>query len=168
MAEAGVRVGAEHEVHGEKMPIVESARQKLIQKLDTERIELAISDAERLTSGEIRVSVAPLFWGNVERAARRAFERLRMHETRERNGVLFFIVPARRKFYVLGDAGIHAKVGEDFWHAVAAVMSIHFQRGNFTEGLVRGIATLAEKLAEHFPHRGTADKNELPDVIDRG
>jgi uncharacterized membrane protein len=147
---------------------IESARQKLIHELDSERIERAIADAERLTSGEIRVSVAPLFWGNVERAARSAFERLRMHETQERNGVLFFIVPARRKFYVLGDAGIHAKVGPDFWHAIAAVMAMHFQRGNYTEGLVRGIATLAERLSEHFPHRGAADRNELPDAIDRG
>jgi uncharacterized membrane protein len=147
---------------------IESARQKLIQKLDTERIEHAIADAERLTSGEIRVSVAPLFWGNVERAARRAFERLKMHETQDRNGVLFFIVPARRTFYVLGDTGIHAKVGSDYWHAVAAVMALHFQRGNYTEGVVRGIATLAERLAEHFPHRGAADQNELSDAIDRG
>jgi uncharacterized membrane protein len=150
------------------MPIIETARHKLIQELDTERIERAIAAAERLTSGEIRVSVARMFWGDIERAARRAFERLRMHETRERNGVLFFIVPSRRTFYVLGDSGIHARVGEDFWHAVAAVMAMHFQRGNYTEGLLRGIANLAERLAEHFPHQGAGDRNELPDEIDRG
>lgn len=150
------------------MPIVESARQKLIQKLDTERIEGAIAAAERLTSGEIRVSVAPLFWGNIERAARRAFERLRMHETRERNGVLFFIVPSRRKFYVLGDVGIHAKVGEDFWRAIAAVLEMHFQRGDYTEGLLRGIATLGERLREHFPSQGSRDRNELSNEVDRG
>jgi uncharacterized membrane protein len=150
------------------MAIVESARQKLIRGLDTERIERAIAAAERLTSGEIRVSVAPLFWGDVERAARRAFERLRMHETKDRNGVLFFIVPSRREFYVLGDTGIHAKVGEDFWHAVAAVVAMHFQRGNYTEGVVRGIATLGERLAEHFPNRGADDRNELLNAIDRG
>jgi uncharacterized membrane protein len=148
------------------MPILETQRHKLIQRLDAERIERAIAAAERLTSGEIRVSVAPLFWGDVARAARRAFERLRMHETRERNGVLFFIVPSRRKFYVLGDAGIHAKVGEDFWQAVAAVMALHFERGDFTEGLIRGIATLAERLKEHFPHAGAGDRNELSDKID--
>jgi uncharacterized membrane protein len=150
------------------MAIVESARQKWIRGLDTERIERAIAAAERLTSGEVRVSVAGLFWGDIERAARRAFERLRMHETEERNGVLFFIVPSRRKFYVLGDSGIHAKVGEDFWHAVAAVMAMHFQRGDYTEGVVRGIATLAERLSEHFPDRGAGDRNELANAIDRG
>jgi len=150
------------------MAIVQSSRHKLIEKLDTERIERAIAAAERLTSGEIRVSVAPLFWGSIERAARRAFERLGMHQTRERNGVLFFIVPSRRKFYVLGDVGIHAKVGEDFWHAIAAVMGMHFQRGDYTEGLLRGIATLAERLKEHFPYQGAADRNELSNEIDRG
>jgi uncharacterized membrane protein len=147
--------------------MLETARQKLIQKLDTEKIEHAIAAAERLTSGEIRVSVAPLFWGSIEHAARRAFERLEMHRTRDRNGVLFFIVPSRRKFYVLGDAGIHARVGTDFWRSVVEVMAPHFRRGEFTEGVLRGIATLAERLAEHFPHQGTGDSNELPDRVDR-
>lgn len=143
------------------------ARQKLIEKLDTERIERAIAEAERRTSGEIRVSVAPLFWGSIERAARRAFERLRMHETRERNGVLLFIVPSRRTFYVLGDTGIHDKVGTEFWSSVVAVMTPDFRRGEFTEGVLRGIAELAERLAEHFPHQGASDRNELSDAVDR-
>ncbi len=142
-------------------------RQKLIEKLDTERIESAIAAAERRTSGEIRVSVAPFFWGSVERAARRAFERLRMHQTRERNGVLLFIVPSRRTFYVLGDSGIHDKVGPEFWSSVVEVMAPHFRRGAFTEGVLHGIAELAGRLAEHFPHQGASDRNELSDAVDR-
>src|SRR5260221_7582956 len=107
--------------------------------VDQKRIEAAIAGAERRTSGEIRVSVAPFFWGSVERAAERAFHRLGMSRTRERNGVLFFVVPTRRAFVVRGDSGIHAKVGQAFWHDVVATMTPHFRAGHFTEALCAGI-----------------------------
>src|SRR5207249_259557 len=100
----------------------------------------AIHNAELRTSGEICVSVSRLFWGNVENAAQRAFQRLGMTKTRERNGVLLFVVPSRRKFVVLGDAGIHEKVGDEFWKTVAAAISEKFRAGDFTGGLLKGIA----------------------------
>ena len=82
-------------------------RKKLLRAVDRERVKKAIESAEHRTSGEICVSVAPLFWGNVEKAADKAFARLGMTGTKDRNGVLFFVVPSRRKFVVLGDRGIH-------------------------------------------------------------
>jgi uncharacterized membrane protein len=136
--------------------------------IDSERVEQAIREAERRTSGEIRVSVAPFFWGDVRKAAERAFERLGMTRTRDRNGVLFFVVPSRRKFVVLGDAGIHAKVGQDFWEKVAAAMSTRFHAGAMTEGLVDGIREIGERLADHFPYDAPRDENELPDAVDFG
>ena len=89
-------------------------RRSVRKLIDVDRIRQAIEAAEQKTSGEIRVSVAPWFWGNVERAADRAFSRLGMTQTRERNGVLLFVVPSRRSFVVRGDTGIHAKVGQAF------------------------------------------------------
>ena len=91
-----------------------------------------------------------------------------MTATRQRNGVLFFIVPSRRRFVVLGDEGIHAKVGQEFWERVAAAVSEHLRNGDFTLGLVHGIETVGEELARHFPFDPTADTNELPDAIDLG
>jgi len=87
---------------------------KLLRTIDNDRIKEAIRKAEKQTSGEIRVSVSPLFWGDVRKAAEHAFVRMRMTATREHNAVLFFVVPARHKFVVLGDSGIHAKVGQEF------------------------------------------------------
>src|SRR5262245_58748837 len=107
-------------------------RRKLLQMIDQEAVKEAIGRAESSTSGEISVSVARLFWGNVEKAADRAFLRLGMTKTREHNGVLIFVVPARRKFVVLGDRGIHERVGQDFWDRTAAVMSDRFRQGDFT------------------------------------
>jgi uncharacterized membrane protein len=139
---------------------------KIEKLIDTERVEAAIQAGEKRTSGEIRVSIAPWFWGNIERAADKAFVRLGMTRTREQNGILIFLVPSRRAFVVLGDAGIHARVGQAFWDSVAAAMSTHFRRGEFSAGLVLGVEKAAEQLAAHFPFDAQTDSNELPDAID--
>ena len=143
-------------------------RRKLLQQLDVERVRKAIADAERETSGEIRVSVSRFFWGRVRPAAERAFRRLGMTRTKDRNGILFFIVPSRRRFVVLGDEGIHAKVGQEFWDGIAAAMSEDFKKGDFTDGLVRGIKKAADGLAAHFPYDAATDVDEIPDNIDFG
>ena len=146
--------------------MVGMSRRSLRKCVDQARIVDAIREAERVTSGEIRVSVAPFFWGNVERTAAKAFRRLGMERTADRNGVLIFLVPSRRRFAVLGDTGIHEKVGQAFWEDVSACLSAHFRRGAFTEGLVEGIRMVGDRLAAHFPSAGEADRNELPEDVD--
>ena len=121
-------------------------RKKLLQIIDRERIKSAIQAAEHRTSGEICVSVAPFFWGRIEKAADKAFVRMGVARTKHRNGVLFFVVPSRRKFVVLGDIGIHERVGQEFWHRVVAVVSEKFRAGDFTAGLVGGIEELRATL----------------------
>ena len=143
-------------------------RRAWIKSLDVDRIRRAIADAEKLTSGEIRVSVSRFFWGKIPPAAERAFGRMKMKKTGQRNGVLFFIVPARRKFVVLGDEGIHAKVGQEFWDRLAAAMSGQFRKGEFTEGIIEGIGEAGLGLASHFPYDSATDKNELSDEVDVG
>jgi uncharacterized membrane protein len=143
-------------------------RGKLLRSIDSDRIREAIRRAEKRTSGEIRVSVSSLFWGDVRKAAERAFERTGMTATQERNAVLFFVVPARRKFVVLGDSGIHDKVGQEFWHEIVQIVSERFRESDFTNGLVRGIAAAGEQLATYFPFAGARDSNELPDDVDYG
>jgi uncharacterized membrane protein len=140
-------------------------RRQWIRAIDVPRIERAIGDAERGTSGEIRVSIAPFFWGSVERAASKAFDRLGMAATREHNGVLLFLVPSRRRFAILGDSAIHDRVGRDFWERAAEAASAHFRRGELTEGIVRCIAMIGEQLARNFP-RDPTGVNELPDAVD--
>ena len=141
-------------------------RGRLFAGIDRERVLAAIREAERTTSGEVRVSIARFFWGDIRRVASRAFVRLGMGDTRDRNGILFFIVPSRRRFAVLGDSGIHARVGQEFWDLLAGALSESFRKGDPTEGLVRAIRTAGERLAEHFPYDAASDKNELPDDID--
>ena len=148
------------------MPIMH--RRKLFQLIDRDEVRKAIVEAEKRTSGEIGVSVARFFWGRVRPKAENAFRRLGMANTRLRNGILFFIVPARKRFVVLGDEGIHAKVGQEFWEGIAASMSSHFRKGEFQEGILAGIRTAATGLAAHFPYEPAVDVNELPDEVDMG
>lgn len=144
------------------------SRRRLLRAVDSKRISEAIEAAEKQTSGEICVSVAPLFWGDVRRAAEKAFQRLGMTGTKARNGVLFFVVPSRRRFVILGDRGIHEKVGQEFWEAVAAAVSGKFKDGDYTGGLVDGIEEVGRQLAVHFPSEGSRDVNELPNEPDVG
>lgn len=135
--------------------------------IDKHRIRQAIQNAERRTSGEIRVSISTLVWGDVRSAAENAFDRLGMTATRDRNAVLFFVVPARHKFVVLGDRGIHERVGQEFWHHIVGTVSAKFRQGDLTGGLVAGIEAVGESLATYFPYLA-GDTNELPDDVDYG
>ena len=143
-------------------------RRQLLRNIDAARVKEAIARAERRTSGETMVSVAPIFWGSVEKAAQKAFVRLGIVQTKEHNGVLIFVVPGRKKFMVLGDSGIHAKVGQEFWEAVAGQLSGHFRKGDFTGGLVSAVDVIGEKLGLYFPYDAATDVNGLPDDVDFG
>jgi len=142
-------------------------RARLRQLIDEEAVKAAIVEAERGTTGEIRVSISTFFWGDVRKTAEKAFDRLGMTATARRNGVLFFLVPSRRRFVVLGDEGIHEKVGQRFWDDVTAAVSDRFRKGDFTGGLVLGVAEAGRVLALHFP-REEVNPNELPDDVDFG
>jgi uncharacterized membrane protein len=97
-------------------------------------------------------------------AAQAEFTRLGMTATAHRNGVLIFLAPRSRNFAVIGDTAVHEKCGDAFWADLAAAMTAHFQRSDFTAGLVHGIEHAGKLLAEHFP-RSAADRNELPSDI---
>ena len=138
---------------------------RLKNKIDSARVQAAIEAAEERSSGEIVVSIADFFIGNVPRAARETLERLGVTRTRLRNGVLLFVAPARRQFEILADDGIHAKVAPGFWETVAAALGKRFAAGEYTDGLVEAIEMIGTELAVHFP-RGPHDINELPDKPD--
>jgi uncharacterized membrane protein len=146
------------------------SRRAFLRRLDTAAVERAIALAESRTSGEIRVSVAGFFVGNSRHLAERAFDRLGLHATQQRNGVLLLIAPARRQVVVLGDEAIHAIVGNAFWEDIAARVGARFREEHFTQGVVEAVDAIGEALALHFPAGAETDgnPNELPDAIDLG
>jgi len=124
--------------------------------VDEGRIRSAITTAEARTTGKIHVTVSHQLWGSTRTKAERIFTRLHLNNTPERNGVLFFVAPARREFTVLGDAAIHEKVGQEFWERVVAAMREKIRAGNLTDGIVHGIEEAGRELAAHFPKRPTS------------
>lgn len=124
----------------------------------------SVKEAELGTSGEIRVHIETECKEDVLDRAAWVFEKLGMKKTAERNGVLFYLAVNDRKFAIIGDAGINAKVPENFWDSVKEVLQKNFKEGRFTEGLAGGISLAGHQLKRHFPYNKD-DINELTDEI---
>ncbi len=103
----------------------------------------------------------------VHEAAFMEFYSSGLHRTAEANGVLIYLSILERRVVVIGDRGIHEKMGEQHWHAVRDRIILGIRQGRAREGICDAISTCGKALAEHFPHRED-DVNELSDsVIDR-
>ena len=131
------------------------------------RIVHAIREAERRSSGEIRVFVESKVKGDILARAKKVFEKMGMTRTRQRNGVLLYFAVSDRAFSVLGDRGIHERVGDPLWKQITDSLSADFAKGEFAAGLERGVQQVGSALAKYFPFSAT-DKNELPDDIEKG
>ncbi|MGE0562836.1 MAG: TPM domain-containing protein [Flavobacteriales bacterium] len=132
-----------------------------------QQIVAAIREAEKNTSGEIRVHIDKKCKEDVLDRAAYMFDALNMQRTVLRNGVLIYLATEDRQFAILGDAGINQKVPVGFWDEVKDLMISNFKQGKFTEGLSEGIKLAGEQLKKHFPYQSN-DKNELSDDISFG
>jgi uncharacterized membrane protein len=144
------------------------SRRQFEKHLDHDRIIETIRVAEAGTSGEIRIAIAPFFFGSLERRSERAFRRLGMSRTRLHNSVLIFVVPSRRQFRVLGDSAIHACVGQAHWDQVVSDLRVQFTAGDYTEGLIVVVEAVGRELARHFPASIENNPDELPNEIAEG
>ena len=90
-----------------------------------DQIKSAIQMAENMTSGEIRVCVEKTCYINPIDRAGYFFKKLKMDETKHRNGVLIYLASDDRKFSIIGDKGIHSKTGPLFWEDSRDVMRDH-------------------------------------------
>lgn len=131
---------------------------------EKKRITDAIAEAEKNTSGEIRLHAEGHCKIDVLDRAAYVFKKLDMHETEQRNGVLFYLAVHDRKFAIIGDAGINRVVPSDFWNEIKETMLGYFKEGKFTDGLTKGILMAGEQLKANFPFHKD-DVNELSNEI---
>lgn len=128
-----------------------------------------ITEAEKSTSGEIRVSIRenPPFFKKkkeIRHLAEEEFYRLNMHNTRDKTGILLYLLLGQRKFYILADEGINAKVPQSTWDSFRDEIQNEFRSGHFTKGILFGIEQVGKILSEHFPIKHD-DTNELSNKI---
>src|SRR4051812_13501731 len=98
------------------------AAKNFFNKQEQQQIIEAIEKAEMNTSGEIRLHLENFCFGNELKAARKVFTNLKMHQTAERNGVLIYIATYSHKIAIVGDEGIHQKLGTTFWQELVEKM----------------------------------------------
>jgi len=133
-------------------------------EIEQRSIQLAIENAELNTSGEIRVHLDSKCKGDSVKVATAIFEKLKMHKTELRNGVLFYLAVEDRKFAIIGDKGINEIVEKGFWDSIRDCMTAEFKKEEFTVGLCQGIEMAGNKLKTHFPYQ-KEDTNELSNDI---
>ena len=132
-------------------------------------IEREIGAQEKRHRGELRFVVeaelsSSHLWHEVgsRDRAREVFAQTGVWNTEENTGVLIYILLAERLVEVVADRGISAKVSDDEWRAICAMMETRFAEGRYEEGAIAGIRAISDLLATHFPARAD-NPNELPD-----
>lgn len=124
----------------------------------------AIGEAERRTSGEIRVHLEDHIEEDVLDHAAFLFEELGMHRTKDRNGVLIYVSVADRQAAVLGDKGVNDRVGPYFWRDVLGVLQLHFAASRHADGLCEAVRMVGEKLRDMHPYQ-RGDRDELSNEV---
>ena len=138
-----------------------------LSKEDEQEIVQAIVSAEKNTSGEIRVHIEEHTEKSPLDRAQEVFFDLHMNETKDRNGVLFYVGIFDKKFAIIGDEGIDKVVESDFWDCTKDIVIANFKGGNYKKGLVEGILRAGERLKKYFPYQSD-DQNELSNEISKG
>lgn len=140
---------------------------RFFKRNEKEAIIREIQQAERLTSGEIRVHVEGHCGPDPLSRAQAVFHSLGMDRTELHNGVLIYLAVKDRKFSIIGDAGIDRMVPANFWNDVKERMEALFRQDKFADGVCLGVRMAGEHLAKYFPYQ-SGDRNELPDEISEG
>lgn len=133
-------------------------------KLEIKKIVAAIQEAEKDTSGEIRVHIDNFCKGDAIERATEVFFKLKMNETVQRNGVLIYLAVKDHKFAIIGDEGINNVVENDFWEDIKNDMTQSFRNNLFTDGIIYGVLRCGKKLKAYFPHQEN-DIDELSNEI---
>ena len=135
---------------------------------EEEKVQIieAVRNAERMTSGEVRVFVESRcsYMDAIDRAIE-IFSELKMTETTDRNAVLVYVAMKDHQLAVFGDEGIHSKLGNEYWSTEVQKMISKFNKENYADGIKEVVTDIGEALTQLFPYNNDTDKNELPDDI---
>jgi len=139
--------------------------QHFLKQVEHARIHHAIKWAEKGTSADIVLLITNKAVEDPVAAAGEAFKRMRLETAPDQNSLLFYLAPKSQKFAVVGGADLHAKVGQEWWEALSAILTKHFREGQYTEGLIEGITVAGKALKKHFPAENP-DRTGQQDIVE--
>jgi len=120
--------------------------------------------------GELRVAIegglpvqALLAGRTAHERALEHFARLRVWDTDDNAGVLIYLLLADRRVEIVADRGIHARVGATAWETICGAMQREFAARRYEAGVLGGLESVSDLLAQHFPAGPGGNPNELPD-----
>lgn len=141
-------------------------KKKFFSEEENHLIVKAIRQAEKSTSGEVRVFVeSRCSWMDAIDRAAEIFFSLQMEKTEQRNATLVYVAMKDKQLAVFGDKGIHEKVGDAYWNQVVHDMLADFNKNDYAKGIAECVIQIGNALHTHFPFDRDTDKNELPDEI---
>lgn len=147
--------------------MADSDVEAFLTEAEEQQVVEAILQAERATSGEIRVHIEPRCPIDPLERAREVFYRLKMDNTKDNNGVLIYVAVKEHKFAIYGGSGINAAVPSGFWNSTCRLIETHFRQKKFKQGLTEGIRMAGEELKKFFPWK-PSDTDELSNEISKG
>ena len=133
------------------------------------RISNRIKEVEKTTAGEICVAVKEYLHflqrnKPIHALAEKEFVRLGVDKTRDKTGILIFVLLPKRQFYIMADTGINEKVPENTWDSIKDEMQKMFLTGEFSKGIIHGVQRVGNILSEHFPVKPD-DMDEISNEI---
>lgn len=131
---------------------------------DKLEIQASIAEAEKVTSGEIRIHLDSKGAKDPLEKAKQVFHNLKMDATEEQNGVLIYVSFEKKQIAILGDRGINEKVPHGFWDETYQTMATYFSKKEYKQGLLEGIQLAGKELSTYFPFQKN-DTNELSNEI---
>lgn len=140
-----------------------------ISEQDLVKIKDKIAEVEKLTRGEIRVSLKD-HKGYLEEGmsswdiALQEFYELGMDKTDEKTGVLILVIFRDHEFSIIADEGVNSKMFRDRWEELTEGIRNRFREGRYCEGMIYAIEEMGKVLAREFPVREN-DTNELSNEI---
>ena len=87
-----------------------------------------------------------------------------MQATADRNGVLIYLAVEDHQLAIAGDAGVHARVGDEYWQRIRDAMVERLRRGEARAAVLHAVAEVGEVLRRFFPPRPD-DRNDLSDQV---
>jgi uncharacterized membrane protein len=136
-----------------------------LNSVEHERVHRAIRSAENGTSGDIVVYITHRSVKDPLAAANEEFGKLRLETAAEKNSLLIFLAPKTQRFAVVGGTALHEKVGQAWWDELVALLTRHFKKSRYTDGLVATIEEAGRALKKHFPAQNP-DRTGQKDIVE--